>query len=309
VIIVLQLRQSLINQYLFCPKSFQLEHRQNCSPGYRSHAALNGSVVHELLHMVHNGRWNLEPATTYDEVLHQLEFEGPEKLIPVDWNNREVEVGRYRDMAAEIINHYRMKPYNRDTRVILSEAPFTVKVGRVIFTGTVDQIRENPDGSIELLDYKSSQRVPPEVALASSYQLILYSLAMLYGTFHTAHEDVSFMRLPDHATWYHLRNHIPYKRKTTVGDRVFLKGDEKPGDPRHRISITPDMIAAFRKDVGKVARAINEGIFPRIASTANCSLCKFSKACIQDKESDALNNKQMNQLSELIHQIEKEKAA
>jgi hypothetical protein len=69
------------------------------------------------------------------------------------------------------------------------------------------------------------------------------------------------------------------------------------------------MIAAFRKDVGKIARAINEGIFPRIASTANCSLCKFSKACMQDKETDALNNKQMNQLSELIHQIEKEKAA
>jgi hypothetical protein len=179
----------------------------------------------------------------------------------------------------------------------------------VAFTGTVDQIRENPDGSLEMLDFKTSQRVPPEAALVSSYQLILYSLAMLYGTFQTAHEDVRFMQLPDHSTWYHLRNHIPYKRKTTIGDRVFLKGDEKPGDPRHRISITPDMIAAFRKDVGKIARAINEGIFPRIASTANCSLCKFSRACMQDKESDALNNKQLADLHELTHQIEKEKAA
>jgi len=69
------------------------------------------------------------------------------------------------------------------------------------------------------------------------------------------------------------------------------------------------MVAAFRKDVGKIARAINEGIFPRIASTANCSLCKFTQACMEDKESDALNSKQMNQLSELIHQMEKEKAA
>jgi len=306
---MLQLRQSLLNQYLFCPKSYQLEHLQNCRPGYRSHAALNGSVVHELLHMVHNGGWNLEPVSTYDGVLQQLEFEGPEKLIPVDWNNREVEVSKYRDMAAEIINHYRMKPYNRDTRIILSEAPFTVKIGRVIFTGTVDQIRENPDGKLELLDYKSSARVPPEVALASSYQLILYSLAMLYGTFHTPQGPVQFLQLPDYATWYHLRNHIPYKRKTTVGDRVFLKGDEKPGDPRHRISITSDMIAAFRKDVAKIARAINEGIFPRIAITTNCSMCKLSKACMQDKESDALNNKQITQLNELRHQIEKEKAA
>ena len=149
----MQLRQSLINQYLFCPKSFQLEHLQNARPGYRSHAALNGSVVHELLHMVHNGRWNLEPASMYDQIIHQMEFEGPEKLIPVDWNNRAAEVEKYRDMAVEIINHYRLKPYNRDARVILSEAPFTVKVGRVTFTGTVDQIRENPDGSLELLDF------------------------------------------------------------------------------------------------------------------------------------------------------------
>ncbi len=305
----MQLRQSLINQYLFCPKSFQLEHLQKTRPGYRSHAALNGSVIHELLHRMYNGHWNLNPEWMYDEVLQWLEFEGPEKLIPVDWNNRETEVSRYREDAIEIINHYRQKPYNRESRIILAETPFTVKVGRVTFTGTVDQIRENPDGTLELLDFKTSARVPPAAALSSSYQLILYSLAMLYGAFHTAHEDVRFMQLPDHATWYHLRNHIPYKRKTTVGDRVFVKGDEKPGDPRHRINITPDMIAAFRKDVGKIARAINEGIFPRIASTANCSLCKFSKACMQDKESDALNNRQLAELTELTQQLEKEKAA
>ena len=306
---MLQLRQSLLNQYLFCPKSYQLEHLQNCRPGYRSHAALNGSVVHELLHLLHNGHWGLNPASRYDEIIHQLEFEGPEKSIPVDWNNRDSEVEKYRNMAVEIVTNYRQKPYNRESRIILAETPFSVKVGRVAFTGTVDQIRENPDGSLELLDFKTSQRVPPEVALVSSYQLILYSLAMLYGTFHTPDGPVQFLQLPDYATWYHLRNHIPYKRKTTVGDRVFLKGDEKPGDPRHRISITPDMISAFRKDVGKVARAINEGIFPRIASTANCSLCRFSRACMQDKESDALNNKQITQLNELRHQIEKEKAA
>jgi len=305
----MQLRQSLINQYLFCPKSFQLEQLQKVHPAYRSHAALNGSVIHELLHRMHNGHWNLDPATMYDKVIHELEFEGPEQLIPVDWSNREVEVGKYRDMAVEIINNYRQKPYNREARVILSEAPFSVKIGRTAFTGTVDQIRENPDGSIELLDYKSSQRVPPEAALTSSYQLILYSLAMLYGTFHTEKGEVRFLQLPDYATWYYLRNHIPYKRKTTVGNQVFQKGDEKPGDPRHRISITPDMIAALRKDVAKIARAIKEGIFPRIASTANCSLCKFSKACMQDKESGALSKRQISELTDLSNQIEKEKAA
>jgi len=305
----MQLRQSLVNQFLFCPKSFELERLQNCRPGYRSHAALNGSVVHELLHLLHNGHWGLNPASKYDEVIHQMEFEGPEHLIPVDWNNREVEVEKYRDMAVEIINNYRQKPYNREARVILSEVQFTVKIGRVAFTGTVDQIRENPDGLLELIDYKTSQRVPPEAALVGSYQLILYSLAMLYGTFHSPQGPVQFLQLPDHATWYHLRNHIPYRRKTTVGNRVFLKGDEKPGDPRHRISITPDMIAAFRKDVAKIARAIKEGIFPRVATTANCSLCKFSKACMQDKESCALSKRQISELTNLSHQIEKEKAA
>jgi len=305
----MQLRQSLINQYLFCPKSFELEHLQHCRPGYRSHAALNGSVVHELLHLLHTGHWGLDPASKYDKVINRLEFEGPERSIPVDCNNRDEEVSKYRADAVEIINQYRQKPYNREARVILSEAPFTAKIGRVEFTGTVDQIRENPDGSLELLDYKSSQRVPPEAALTSSYQLILYSLAMLYGTFHTENSEVQFHQLPDHATWYHLRNHIPYRRKTTVGNRVFLKGDEKPGDPRHRISITPDMIAAFRKDVAKIARAIKEGIFPRVATTANCSLCKFSKACMQDKESCALSKRQISELTNLSHQIEKEKAA
>ena len=304
-----QLRQSLLNQYLFCPKSFQLEQIQGVHPVYQSHAALNGSVIHELLHRMHTGHWNLNPEWMYDEVLHQLEFEGPEQPIPVDWSNRDDQVSRYREDAVEIISNYRLKPYNQEARIILSETPFTVKIGRVEFIGTVDQIRKNPDGKLELIDFKSSARIPPEAALSSSYQLILYSLAMLYGNFHTPQGLIQFLQLPDHATWYHLRNHIPYKRKTTVGDQVFQKGDEKPGDPRYRISITPDMIAAFRKDAGKIARAINEGIFPRVASTATCSLCKFSKACMQDKESDALSNRQQAELNELTQQLEKEKAA
>ena len=305
----MQLRQSLINQYLFCPKSFQLEQVQGVQPAYRSHAALNGSVIHELLHRMHNGHWNLNPEWMYDEVLQRLEFEGPEQLIPVDWNNREVEVTRYREDTVEIICNYRLKPYNRDAEVILSEAPFTVKVGRVEFIGTVDQIRKNPDGTLELIDFKTSSRTPNDAALASSYQLTLYSLAMLYGTFHTANGTLQFLQLPDYATWYHLRNHIPYKRKTTVGDQVFQKGDEKPGDPRYRICITPDMIRAFRKDVSKIARAIKESIFPRVASTATCSLCKFGTACQQDKESGALSKRQISELADLSQQIEKEKAA
>jgi len=304
-----QLRQSLINQYLFCPKSFQLDQIQRVSPAYRSHAALNGSVIHELLHRMHTGHWNLNPEWMYEEVLNPLEFEGPEQLIPVDWNNREAEVSRYRDDAIEIITNYRLKPYNRDAKVILSEASFTVKIGRVEFTGTVDQIRQNPDGTLELIDFKTSGRTPCKAALTSSYQLILYSLAMLYGTFHTPEGPIQFLQLPDYATWYHLRQHIPYKRKTTVGDQVYQKGDEKLGDPRHRINITPDMISAFRKDVSKIARAIKEGIFPRVASTATCSLCKFAQACQQDKEGGALNRKQTTELAELTQQLEKEKAA
>ena len=306
---MLQLRQSLINQYLFCPKSFELEHLQNCRPGHRSHAALNGSVVHELLRQLHSGQWDLDPAKAYDQVLHLIEFEGSERCIPVDWNNREEEVCKYRVDAVEIINRYRQKPYNSEARVILSEAPFTVKIGRVEFTGTVDQIRKNPDATLELIDFKTSSRTPHESALTSSYQLILYSMAMLYGTFHTENGEVQFLQLPDYATWYHLRQHIPYKRRTTVGDMVYQKGDAKPGDPRHRVKMTPDMISAFRKDVSKIASAIHEEIFPRVASTATCSLCKFSHACQRDKECGALSKRQISELTNLSHQIEKEKAA
>lgn len=240
---MIPLRQSLLNQYLFCPKSWQLEHLQKQKPEHRSHAALHGSVVHELLHQLCTHNWDLDPRTAYPDLLDTMEFEDE---IPVDWNHRESESAKYCAEAVSMIDGYRRKAYNQDARVILSEAPFTVKIGRVLFTGTVDQIRENLDGTLELIDFKTSQRVPPQVALHNSYQFILYSLAMLLGQFPTPEGTMEFRRLPDFATWYHLRNHIPYKRKTTVGERVYQKGDEKGGDPRHRISITPDMIRSFR---------------------------------------------------------------
>ncbi|GBE30853.1 PD-(D/E)XK nuclease superfamily protein [bacterium BMS3Bbin04] len=132
--------------------------------------------------------------------------------------------------AVEMLENYLGKDYNHAANVILSEAKFMLKVGRNIFSGTVDQIRQNDDGEFTLLDFKSSKFPPNQTFLDVDYQLGLYALACWKGVFKLPDSTMKMLEIPPDKlkiVYYHLRDHLLYKRN----GKEFKASDEK-GDPR-----------------------------------------------------------------------------
>ena len=282
------MRQSSLKTYLFCPRSYQLRFIEDTLPAFRNPKALFGSAIHELIRRMHAGEWEMDIADAYLQVFEDLEH-GEEGKIPIRWKEEAKERAQFEEEVMAMLTGYRTKFYNRDAEVLLSEAPFTLAVGKQVFTGTVDQVRKNPDGTIELVDFKTSRFAVNQAFLDVDVQMSLYAAALWRGVFRT---DIGLRMLgilPDRCTWYHLRHHTPYKRKT--GN--FEAGDER-GDPRLVTRRTETDLEEFFEEAGMIAEAIDRGLFPKNPSQLTCGFCAYGGSCgrLQLDEPTNLNLKE-----------------
>jgi CRISPR/Cas system-associated exonuclease Cas4 (RecB family) len=267
------LRQSTIKDYLFCPHMFQLRHLLKVPAEYRNAAAVNGTIVHRLLEALHSD-WDLDTASEYDQLLEKEEFTSVEATVPIQWKDRDKQVAAYRRDAVDMLANYRDKDYNRNAKILLSEVTFLVRIGDHYYRGTIDQLRENPDGSLELVDFKTSQATPSPLFLATDYQFSLYAWALEQGWFLTDGKSLRFGKRPDYCTLYHLRHHIPYRRNCDGG-----KAGEERGNPRYTTTRTDEQFRQMLGDLHSIAEAIRRQLFPRNPNQWTCSMCKYRTHC------------------------------
>ena len=279
------LRQSSIKQYLFCPRSFYYKLVQKIQPAYRNASAVHGTVIHKLIYNLHMKDWDLDPAEQYPKL---LQAEEAKESVPIFWKTGQLE--GYIKEAGEIINGYRTKEYNQNANVILSEDTFLQKIGWAgWFSGTIDQVRKHPDGVFELVDFKTSQFNPCQAFLDTDYQFGIYGYSLWKGRLKIPPEKLKI-------NWYHLRDHIPYKRNCKGG-----QAGEERGDPRRSTSRSRQQMNEMKRDLSKIASQIRQKKFPRNPSYSSCPLCPYSKDCTADSMGSALNKKQEQQLAEVIY--------
>ncbi|GBE29368.1 PD-(D/E)XK nuclease superfamily protein [bacterium BMS3Bbin04] len=255
-------------------------------------------MLHRLIEEFHTVNWSLDIAERYRELMDDEEHHSDESDVPIYWKeDREPTIDKLVDEVVEMLENYRGKDYNRDANVILSESKFMLKVGRNVFSGTVDQIRQNDNGEFTLLDFKSSKFPPNQTFLDVDYQFGLYSLACWKGVFKLPDGTMKMLEIPPdklRIVYYHLRDHIPYKRN----GKGFQAGDER-GDPRKFTSRTRDQLKVLKRDVGAIASNINRGVFPRNPGTINCPACAYSAICIGDSRIDGLSAHQIKSIETL----------
>jgi len=260
-------------------------------------AALHGRVLHQLIEELHLVNWDLDIKSRYRERFDHEEFHGDESDTPVFWkNDREATIDSLVEEAVQMLNNYRDKDYNCDANVILSEATFMLKVGRYVFSGTVDQIRQNGD-HWQLLDFKSSKFTPNQQFLDLDYQLGLYSLACWRGVFKMPDGTMRMLEIPPEQLsicYYQLRDHIPYKRN----GNGFSAGDER-GDPRRITSRSRKQLISLKRDLAAIASNINRGVFPRNPGMINCPACAFADICLSDAQGEGLSSRQVQSIESL----------
>ncbi len=219
----IQLRQSTIKDWLSCPLMFRFRHVEKLMPAYRGVAAIHGSALHLSIHRLHDLEFKGDVRMLYLDALYEVMAQDSD--IPVAWKkSKEVDMQGMEDHAFEILTGYGDWEENRNCKLLYSEVQFKVKVGGYELTGTIDQVRYNSSGELDLVDLKSGLQRPRAFALQRDWQMSLYAYALKYGRLIINGSEVRVRLSVDRGVIYHLRAHEIYKRNSKYGRQGFEKG-------------------------------------------------------------------------------------
>ncbi|MCF7823499.1 MAG: PD-(D/E)XK nuclease family protein [Candidatus Marinimicrobia bacterium] len=291
----IELRQSTLKTWLSCPLMYKFRHIDKLEPAFRYPGTVHGSALHLVLSWLHEGLWKGDLRSLYTKALNYQLYASEEEHIPVRWGGEiDKEIEALKVNAVEILENYRSKSYNRDALVLFSEVQFRVKILGYLFTGTIDQVRKNSDGTVELLDFKSSKMRPNQYAIPNDLQLTLYAYACKFGELLVDGIWVKPNMLVDSVGIYFLRAHEGYKRKTGNSN----VGDEK-GDPFFRTTKSIQDLRAFRTEIRhQLSAMVKPWYYP---NTASCAFCSYTAHCIG--RNDNLPTDQAEEAQELLAEL------
>jgi len=183
-----------------------------------------------------------------------------------DINAGSMDPDAYELVAAYIKN-------NHSLDVIASEQPFEFKMGGHVITGTIDLIYRDAAGRVIIRDIKTDSSEPSPEFLARDIQFSTYYLGAVLGLGIT----------PDIMEWYHIRNLIPYKRRSTRGGVQFEAGESR-GPASFWVSRQVGDMVGIIREIGYIIQGIRFNIFPmrplKIGNITTCNLCNVQSHCI-----------------------------
>ncbi len=251
---------------------------------YTSFSTYNQCPLQYKFRFVDRIDWRPRPAISFGESLHAaLEwFYSPQTPHPADltslierleqvWVSEGYadaeEERRYLDHAREVLTtfHRVNAPLFRLPASV--EQRFQLDMGDFLLSGRIDRLDRHPDGTYEIIDYKTNRKLPPLSRLAEDYQLPLYQFAAkrVWG--------INAGKL----TLYYL---LPNQRFTT---RPW--SDEK--------------IRRMLEDLSEAASAIRRGLFEPRPNTL-CPWCDFTSLCPVAPGADAGTDAMVERYADLL---------
>ena len=233
----IRLSYSSISTYELCPLQYKLRYLEG-RPGRRTPALAFGESLHEALRRFHGQPVPVAP--------------GPAKLMAYldeAWDrsayaSREEERA-YRDHARQVLTAYHADNAESFRVPVALEQRFQIDVDGVTVSGVIDRMDRHPDGSYEIVDYKTNRRLPPRKYVEQDLQLSIYYLAAweVWGI------------LPDRLTLYFLL----------------------PGQPV-TVARRPEDLDATRSRIADVAAGIKAGRFVPQENRL-CDWCDYQARC------------------------------
>ena len=233
----MRLSYSSISTYERCPAQFRFQYEDRL-PTAPSPALSFGSSLHEALHRFHDRPVPVAPPV--EELLEILDdvwvsegFRTPEEETP------------YREHGRQVLRQYHLDNA-ADYRIPAAlEHYFSIDVDGVTVSGVIDRMDRLPGGGYEIIDYKTSRRLPPKRVIEEDLQLSIYALAA---------REVWGIE-PERLTLYYL---LPGQRMTTTR--------------------SPARLDELRGKVASVAERIEAGRF-EARENRLCDWCDFQARC------------------------------
>lgn len=254
----LVLSASALNTYADCPRKFQFQYVLRIPQKVKG-SAVAGSNVHralEVFHKRHKDDWRDQPVERlleiYEEVFAEARFED------------EAEAKQWRERDHRILRSYLDDEKQIEGEPRHFEVPFRLNFEDLDaeFYGYIDRVDEHPDGSVEIIDYKTGSRKTANKIVGEDFQVPLYVAA-----FEDKGRDVKA------GTLYWMRD-----AGDGTGPVERMRMERKPeGKPKGEF--TDEAMQAFRERVHEAVEGIRAGHFTEQPDDFGCSFCDYRLLC------------------------------
>jgi RecB family exonuclease len=233
----MRLSYSSISTYETCPAKYQFQYEERL-PTSTSPALSFGDSLHRALRRFHDRPVPVPPSLAELHDMLQSEWVSDGFRDPT-------EEQVYYDHATQVLTDYHRANADSFRIPAALEHRFAVEVDGIQVGGVIDRMDRIPGGGYEIIDYKTSRRLPPKAVVDRDLQLSLYYLAA---------KEVWGVE-PERLTLYYL---LPGERMTTF--RTAADTDD------------------LRRRIATVAERIEAGKFePR--QNPLCDWCDFQALC------------------------------
>ncbi|MCL5257455.1 MAG: ATP-dependent helicase [Chloroflexi bacterium] len=221
--------------YRQCPAKYRYAYIDRL-PSRPSPAASVGTDVHELIRRHALGQ----------QVATQADFD--ELAGSGEWLE-----GAFGAAGRTLFDRYLESVYAR-RRPQYVEQPFNLRIGGVVVRGRIDRLDHLPDGSWEIVDFKTGRYVPSPEQAANDLQLRIYALAAreIWGV---PEDKLS-------CTLFYLQHGRPVT-----------------------VRFGPEALEQTKAEVLETTGRIDAGLFPR-QSGSWCTYCDFGHLCAWEGEGD-----------------------
>lgn len=260
-----------------CDKRYELEVMNAHPPRSRSPKAINGSAIHYVLEWMHTGTNGFRDDSLDDvyAAAFRRAVDEPvndaERGVPIDWGDfMDADHARahYASEALGMLRGYAADPRNRNATVIAVHHKWKATIDGAPWSGEIDRIDGNADGTVTICDFKSGTKLSA-VPLKMWHQIV-YAIGLLEATGLNA----SIMR------WIALPDYVPYLRSGKTKDGREYKRGQTRGIAYYDVTITKDVVDAMRSEMRMFVDSVRSGRFPRRPSNDMCGRCRVSDVCL-----------------------------
>lgn len=245
----MRISYSALETFRRCPLKFKFSYIDKIKTP-KSKDAIFGTLIHNALKILH------EPGLVIPTQEEMLQY------INNNWDSSiygsEDESAMALGQAVKIMKDYYAKNYPSKFNVVALETPFEVplKFGADLhfLTGKIDRVDKTEDGLFQVIDYKTTKKMPSQEMVEKDLQLSVYHLGIAN-------------RWPS----------ILQEKRPVKASLYFLKHGEMLSSIR-----TPEQLEATKENIAgsfeKIAKAIKGEKFPPLPNSL-CDWCEFQRNC------------------------------
>lgn len=172
----MRLSYTALSDFKTCPLKFKFAQLDRIKTP-RSKEAIFGTLLHDCLQLAFDPKRTL-PATE-EEILNYFK----NKWDPTVYQGNEVEETMVFSSGVTILKDFFARNNPAQAKIVDLEKSFCIPVtlGRQEYqiTGKIDRIDKTPDDSFEIIDYKTTKKMPPQHLIDNNLQLAVYHLGLV----------------------------------------------------------------------------------------------------------------------------------